>query len=206
MFGNPEPPRAGARALKFYAFHARGYMPRIPGHQGGYSSRHRAQDSRKWLITKWRAPVPRSRIRHRLGEGISREGDLIDLCVDNVSSKERHGIIFGRRTHGPGRETPRVFLKENTDVLESWETVLRKKLKSSMLPGNSNAQLSGDLHATSFPCASRKAPMRPRRQLRARTPSTPGSRLGSCSCVPAELHDRGEAVQNATSTLLVPPF
>jgi len=64
------------------------------------------------------------------GEGISREGDLIDLGVEKgVLGEERHVDQLWRRTHGQGRENARVFLKENKDIRDKLENVLRKKME-----------------------------------------------------------------------------
>src|SRR5260370_41522745 len=73
------------------------------------------------------------------GEGISREGDLIDLGVEKgVLEKSGTWISFGGERMGQGRENARVFLKENKDIRDKLENVLRKKLEIPT-PGNSHA-------------------------------------------------------------------
>ena len=73
------------------------------------------------------------------GEGISREGDLIDLGVDHgVLKKSGTWISFGSERMGQGRENARTFLKENKDVRDKLELALRKKLEIP-IPGASNA-------------------------------------------------------------------
>ena len=63
------------------------------------------------------------------GEGISREGDLIDLGVDKgILEKSGTWISFGGERMGQGRENARIFLKENKDIREKLEGALRKKL------------------------------------------------------------------------------
>jgi recombination protein RecA len=64
------------------------------------------------------------------GEGISREGDLIDLGVDKgVLEKSGTWISFGSERMGQGRENARTFLKENKDICAKLESVLRKKME-----------------------------------------------------------------------------
>src|SRR5262249_56608635 len=72
------------------------------------------------------------------GEGISREGDLIDLGVEKgILEKSGTWISFGGERMGQGRENARMFLKENPDIREKLENTLRKKLE---IPGpNANA-------------------------------------------------------------------
>ncbi len=59
---------------------------------------------------------------------------------------------------GQGRENARVFLKENKDIRDKLENVLRKKLEIPM-PGNSNAAASGPNGHTA-PAQAEKAPMK----------------------------------------------
>src|SRR5204863_9790583 len=93
------------------------------------------------------------------GEGISREGDLIDLGVDKgVLEKSGTWISFGGERMGQGRENARVFLKENKDIRDKLENVLRKKLEIPM-QGNSNAAATGpNGHAAS--ARAEKPPMK----------------------------------------------
>jgi len=77
------------------------------------------------------------------GEGMCREGDLIDLGVEKgLLEKSGTWISFGGERMGQGRENARVFLKENKDIREKLETALRKKLEIAQ-PGNSSAASSG---------------------------------------------------------------
>jgi len=77
------------------------------------------------------------------GEGISREGDLIDLGVDKgVLEKAGTWISFNGERMGQGRENARVFLKENKDIRDKLESVLRKKLEIAA-PGNGSTNANG---------------------------------------------------------------
>jgi recombination protein RecA len=140
MFGNPET-TTGGRALKFYAS-MRVDIRRIQAIKEGdkvVGSRTRA----KVVKNKVAAPFREAEFDIVYGEGISREGDLIDLGVEKgVLEKSGTWISFGGERMGQGRENARVFLKENKDIRDKLENVLRKKLEIPM-PGNSNAAAPG---------------------------------------------------------------
>jgi recombination protein RecA len=140
MFGNPET-TTGGRALKFYAS-MRVDIRRIQAIKEGdkvVGSRTRA----KVVKNKVAAPFREAEFDIVYGEGISREGDLIDLGVDKgVLEKSGTWISFGGERMGQGRENARVFLKENKDIRDKLENVLRKKLEIPV-PGNSNAAATG---------------------------------------------------------------
>src|SRR6202007_2503736 len=72
------------------------------------------------------------------GEGISSEGDLLDLGVEkNVIEKSGTWLSFGSERMGQGRENARAFLKENKDIREKLENALRKKME---IPGPGQTQ------------------------------------------------------------------
>jgi len=135
MFGNPET-TTGGRALKFYAS-MRVDIRRIQAIKDGdkvVGSRTRA----KIVKNKVAAPFREAEFDILYGEGISREGDLIDLGVDKgVLEKSGTWISYAGERMGQGRENARTFLKENADIREKLENALRKKME---IPGpNSNA-------------------------------------------------------------------
>jgi recombination protein RecA len=149
MFGNPET-TTGGRALKFYAS-MRVDIRRIQAIKEGdkvVGSRTRA----KVVKNKVAAPFREAEFDIVYGEGISREGDLIDLGVDKgLIEKSGTWLSFGGERMGQGRENARVFLKENTDIRDKLENALRKKLEIPM-PGQSNATAPGpNGHAASAP-------------------------------------------------------
>jgi recombination protein RecA len=155
MFGNPET-TTGGRALKFYAS-IRLDIRRIQAIKEGdrvVGSRTRG----KVVKNKVAAPFREAEFDILYGEGISREGDLIDLGVEKgVLDKSGTWLSYGGERIGQGRENARVFLKENKDIRDKLETALRKKLEIA-LPGHSNAASSGvNGHAT-IPASSDKAP------------------------------------------------
>jgi recombination protein RecA len=95
------------------------------------------------------------------GEGISREGDLIDLGVDKgVLEKSGTWISFGGERMGQGRDNARMFLKENKDIREKLENVLRKKLEIPQV-GQSNAAPHGpNGHTVAAQAVTEKPPMK----------------------------------------------
>src|SRR5271168_195087 len=155
MFGNPET-TTGGRALKFYSS-IRLDIRRIQSIKEGdrvIGSRTRA----KVVKNKVAAPFREAEFDILYGEGVSREGDLIDLGVEKgVLEKSGTWISFGGERLGQGRENARVFLKEHADIREKIESTLRKKLE---LPGGSPnaATPAPNGHATNSPME--KLPMK----------------------------------------------
>jgi recombination protein RecA len=126
MFGNPET-TTGGRALKFYSS-IRLDIRRIQSIKEGdrvIGSRTRA----KVVKNKVAAPFREAEFDILYGEGVSREGDLIDLGVEKgVLEKSGTWISYGGERLGQGRENARVFLKEHADVRGKLENELRKKM------------------------------------------------------------------------------
>ena len=126
LFGNPET-TTGGRALKFYAS-MRVDIRRIQAIKDGdrvVGSRTRA----KVVKNKVAAPFREAEFDILYGEGISREGDLLDLGVENgLIEKTGTWLSFSGERLGQGRENARVFLRENTDIREKIEAALRKHL------------------------------------------------------------------------------
>ena len=135
MFGNPET-TTGGRALKFYAS-MRVDIRRIQSIKDGdrvVGSRTRA----KVVKNKVAAPFREAEFDILYGEGISSEGDLLDLGVEkNVIEKSGTWLSFGGERMGQGRENARAFLKENKDIREKLENALRKKME---IPGPGQTQ------------------------------------------------------------------
>jgi recombination protein RecA len=157
MFGNPET-TTGGRALKFYAS-IRLDIRRIQAIKEGdrvVGSRTRG----KVVKNKVAAPFREAEFDILYGEGISREGDLIDLGVDKgVLEKSGTWLSFGGERIGQGRENARVFLRENKDIREKLEVSLRKKLEIAAPAGNSPAASSGvNGHAAVPPNAEKTPP------------------------------------------------
>ncbi|HLK63757.1 MAG TPA: recombinase RecA [Bryobacteraceae bacterium] len=126
MFGNPET-TTGGRALKFYAS-VRLDIRRIAAIKDGESvvgNRTKA----KVVKNKVASPFREAEFDIIYGEGVSKEGDLLDLGVAQ-SLVEKSGSWFSYKGDriGQGRENARQFLKDNPDVRQSIDTELRKTL------------------------------------------------------------------------------
>src|SRR4030088_754724 len=126
MFGNPET-TTGGRALKFYSS-VRVDIRRIGAVKDGDSvvgSRTKV----KIVKNKVAAPFRDAEFDILYGEGISREGDVLDLAVlHNIVDKSGAWYSYQGERIGQGRENVRAFLKENKDVFGRVDTELRKKL------------------------------------------------------------------------------
>jgi recombination protein RecA len=126
MFGNPET-TTGGRALKFYSS-VRVDIRRIAAIKEGdvvIGSRTKV----KIVKNKVAAPFRDAEFDILYGEGISREGDLLDLAVNNnIVEKSGAWFSYAGERIGQGRENARTFLKENKDTLARLETEVRKKL------------------------------------------------------------------------------
>jgi recombination protein RecA len=126
MFGNPET-TTGGRALKFYSS-VRVDVRRIAAIKEG----DRVVGSRtkvKVVKNKVAAPFREAEFDILYGEGISKEGDLLDLGADkHIVEKTGAWYAYRGERIGQGRENARLFLKENRDVREKLETELRASL------------------------------------------------------------------------------
>ena len=133
MFGNPET-TTGGRALKFYSS-VRVDVRRIAAIKEGdrvVGNRTRV----KVVKNKVAAPFRDAEFDILFGEGISREGDLLDLGVEH-SVIEKGGSWFSYKGEriGQGRENARTFLKENPDIRARLENELRTALNLPKIPG-----------------------------------------------------------------------
>jgi recombination protein RecA len=126
MFGNPET-TTGGRALKFYSS-VRIDIRRIAAIKEGdvvTGSRTRV----KVVKNKVAAPFREAEFDILYGEGISREGDLLDIAVaQNILEKSGSWFSYKGERIGQGRENARAFLKENKDTMAKLDTEVRKAL------------------------------------------------------------------------------
>jgi recombination protein RecA len=126
MFGNPET-TTGGRALKFYAS-VRIDIRRIASIKDGdqvIGGRTRV----KVVKNKVAAPFREAEFDVMYGEGISREGDLLDLAVEKrIIEKSGAWFAFSGERLGQGRENAKQFLKENPSVRQAIEDRVRKEL------------------------------------------------------------------------------
>ena len=126
MFGSPET-TSGGRALKFYSS-VRIDIRRIAQiKDGDVVSGNRTKV--KIVKNKVASPFREAEFDIMYGEGISREGDLIDLGVaKNLVEKSGSWYSFRGERIGQGRENAKQFLKENPDMATILDTELRALL------------------------------------------------------------------------------
>ncbi len=137
MFGNPET-TTGGRALKFYAS-VRADIRRVSAIKEGETvvgSRTKI----KIVKNKLAAPFREAEFDILYGQGISREGDLIDLGVaHNLVEKSGSWYSFHGERIGQGRENARQFLRENPDIADRLEAELRSVLGLARPPQGSES-------------------------------------------------------------------
>ena len=126
MFGNPET-TTGGNALKFYASQ-RLDIRRIGAIKQGdqvMGSRTRV----KVVKNKLAPPFREVEFDIMYGEGISKEGNLVDLGVDqDIVDKSGAWYSFEGTRIGQGRENVKEFLKEHSEIMSTIENKLRAKL------------------------------------------------------------------------------
>src|SRR5512133_1941389 len=126
MFGNPET-TTGGRALKFYAS-VRVDIRRIASIKDGDSiigGRTRV----KIVKNKVAPPFREAEFDILYGEGISREGDLLDLAVERkIVDKSGTWFAYSGDRLGQGRENAKQFLRDNPEIAQAIEDRLRKEL------------------------------------------------------------------------------
>jgi recombination protein RecA len=126
MFGSPET-TTGGRALKFYAS-VRIDIRRIAAiKDGDVVTGNRTKV--KIVKNKLASPFREAEFDIVYGEGISKEGDLLDMGVlHNIIEKSGSWFSYKGDRIGQGRENSRQFLKDNTDIRDAIDTELRKAL------------------------------------------------------------------------------
>ncbi|MDD5543642.1 MAG: recombinase RecA [Acidobacteriia bacterium] len=126
MFGNPET-TTGGRALKFYA-DIRVDIRRIGAIKEGdniIGNRTRI----KVVKNKLASPFRESEFDILYGEGISRDGDLLDLAVErNLIEKTGAWFSYQGERLGQGRENARAVIHQNADLRNKIEREIRKML------------------------------------------------------------------------------
>jgi recombination protein RecA len=126
MFGNPET-TTGGRALKFYSS-VRIDIRRIGAIKDGdavVGGRTRV----KIVKNKVAPPFREAEFDVMYGEGISKEGDLLDLAVDKrIVEKSGTWFAYSGERLGQGRENAKGFLRENPETFRKIEERVRKEL------------------------------------------------------------------------------
>ncbi len=141
MFGSPET-TTGGRALKFYAS-VRLDVRRIESLKDGtdvVGNRTRV----KVVKNKVASPFKQAEFDIMYGKGISREGSLIDVGVEQgIIRKSGAWYTYDGDQLGQGKENSRKFLKENPDVAAEIEKKIKEKLGDRRRPGERRRQRPG---------------------------------------------------------------
>ena len=135
MFGNPET-TTGGNALKFYAS-VRLDIRRIGAIKKGEEVV--GNDTRvKVVKNKVAPPFKKAEFEILYGEGVSREGELIDLGVSHgLMEKAGSWYSYDGERIGQGKDNVRAFLKDNPEKARALETALREKLFPPKVPKQS---------------------------------------------------------------------
>jgi recombination protein RecA len=146
MFGSPET-TTGGRALKFYAS-LRLDIRRI----GAIKDGDRVAGNRtkvKVAKNKVAPPFREAEFDIMYGEGISKEGDLLDLAVNNrVVEKSGAWFSYKGERLGQGRENSKQTLKDQPEVLKRVENDVRRAL---------GMHVNGEVTAEALPVEQKKA-------------------------------------------------
>lgn len=132
MFGNPET-TTGGRALKFYAS-IRMDVRRIETlKQSGEMIGNRTRI--KVVKNKIAPPFKEAEFDIMFGQGISREGDILDLAAnEDIINKSGSWYAYNDAKIGQGRENAKLYLKENPDIFMEVENKVREKFNLALDP------------------------------------------------------------------------
>src|SRR5450756_395745 len=137
MFGNPET-TTGGRALKFYSS-VRLDIRRIGAIKDGdvvVGGRTRV----KVVKNKVAPPFREAEFDVMYGEGISKEGDMLDMAVDrNIVEKSGAWYSYGEQRIGQGRENAKMFLKDNPLVMAEIDAKVKAVLGIGLAPAGEDA-------------------------------------------------------------------
>ena len=138
MFGNPET-TTGGRALKFYAS-IRLDVRRIDTLKNGteaVGSRTRV----KVVKNKVAPPFRVAEFDMLFGEGISREGSILDRAIEyKIVQKSGAWFSYGEMRMAQGRENARNFLKDNPELCNEIEDKIRQKLEEDRQKAEAEAE------------------------------------------------------------------
>ncbi len=143
MFGNPET-TTGGNALKFYSS-VRLDIRRIGAIKKG--DEIVGNETRvKVVKNKVAPPFKKAEFEIMYGQGISREGEIIDLGVEeNIVEKAGSWYSYGTDRIGQGKENAREYLIEHPEVADEIESKLREKL----LPDTPSKAVLGEIEEES---------------------------------------------------------
>ncbi len=133
VYGNPET-TPGGRALKFYSSVRLEVRKGESIKQGTDISGNRTKV--KVVKNKVAPPFKRCEFDIMYGEGISREGDLLDLGVEiGVIQKSGSWYSHNGERMGQGRENAKDYIKNNPEYFSELETQIKEQMKLTISPG-----------------------------------------------------------------------
>src|SRR5687767_14490718 len=151
MFGSPET-QPGGRALKFYSSQRLDIRRIETLKEGTEAVGNRVRV--KVVKNKVAAPFRQAEFDITYGEGISRQGSLIDLGLEHdIVGKSGSFFSYGELRLGQGRNNSKQFLAENPEIAEAFEAKILKKIedeKSDVEPESAES-LAGDPQAVAPP-------------------------------------------------------
>ena len=142
MFGNPET-TTGGNALKFYA------SVRLDIRRTGAIKKGEevvgSETKVKVVKNKMAPPFRQALFEILYGEGISREGELIEMGVAaNLVSKSGAWYAYKKERIGQGKDSARQFLKDNPAIAQEIETELRARMQTGSAPVAAGADATED--------------------------------------------------------------
>ena len=144
MFGNPET-TPGGRALKFYSSVRLEVRRAETIKQGNYMVGNRTRV--KVVKNKVAPPFKQAEVDIMYGEGISREGEMLDIASDlDIVQKSGAWYSYKDERLGQGRENSKQFLKENPEVkAEIYEAVRAHYNFDGIVPAEEPAEAMDEL-------------------------------------------------------------
>ncbi|MGL5016434.1 MAG: recombinase RecA [Bacteroidales bacterium] len=130
MFGNPET-TTGGNALKFYAS-VRLDIRRVSAIKDAKDSDEQVGNQVRVKIIKNKVAPPfrKAEFDIMFGEGISRTGEIIDLGVDReIIKKSGSWFSYGETKLGQGRESAKMTLRDNPELMEELESKIMETIK-----------------------------------------------------------------------------
>ncbi|MFC4557194.1 recombinase RecA [Virgibacillus kekensis] len=138
MFGNPET-TPGGRALKFYSSIRLEVRRAETLKQGNDMVGNKAR--LKVVKNKVAPPFKQAEVDIMYGEGISKEGEIIDIGSDlDIVQKSGSWYSYNGERLGQGRENAKQFMKENEDVMNEIHGVIRKHYNLDATPDEDTAE------------------------------------------------------------------
>src|SRR4051812_42761887 len=154
MFGNPET-TTGGNALKFYSS-VRMDIRRIAAIKDGENvigNRTRV----KVVKNKMAPPFKEVEFDILYGEGISREGDLLDLASNmNIIEKSGTWYTYKDERMGQGRDNARNYLKEHPEMMKTMREEVLKKVGIGQVAVKTSAQIAAEAHTAAAAAGNQK--------------------------------------------------